>query len=482
MNNMDYWIKIFNQLEEDVHNKGDTFNKELEKQYDLVLYNIIREINNWYMKFAKDNKMSMQEAEKLLNSSELAELKLSLEEYIKYGEENVISQKWMKELESAVKRVRISRLEALELKTRHQIEVLYSKEYEDINTLIADTYKDSYYHTAFETQKGVGLGVLLVMLIPNMINKIINKPWTTDGITFSNRIWNKHRPKLISELDKGLKQTLINGAPPGDLTNKINKNFNTSKEEAKLLVKSELAFFSSASQRDCFNSLGVEKYEIVSALDSRVCEKRCSPLDGKVIEMKYYEIGTTAPPFHPRCRCVVVPYFDGEESYRSAREEDGETYYVPSSMKYNEWYSKYVKDGSSSGAISRKRLNDLEVYLREEKHANLYYEEIRKRNSDIKAISKNTGYSEKVIQDIKSHVFMNKYNLYGGYKSFDPSYDMAISWQRLIEGKDIRKCDIILLKHERLEKFLMDRYNYDYKKAHGLVVRKYDYEKALREG
>ncbi|MCC0634216.1 minor capsid protein [Clostridioides sp. ZZV15-6388] len=482
MNNIDYWIKTFNQLEEDVHNKGDTFNKELEKQYDIVLYNILREINNWYMKFAKDNKISMQEAEKLLNPKELAELKLLLEEYIKYGEENVISQKWMKELESAVKRVRISRLKALELKIRHQVEVLYSKEYEDVNTLITNTYKDSYYHTAFEAQKGIGIGLAIAMISLNKINKIVSNPWTTDGITFGNRIWNKHRPRLISELNKGLKQTLINGVSPGDLINKINKNFNTSKEEAKLLVKSELAFFSSLSQRDCFNSLGVEKYEIVSASDSRVCEKRCSPLDGKVIEMKYYEIGITAPPFHPRCRCVVVPYFDGEESYRAAREEDSETYYVPASIKYNEWYSKYVKDSFSSGAISRKRLKDLEIYLREEKHANLYYEEIRKRTSDIKAIAKNTGYSEKVIQDIKSHVFMNKYNLYGGYKSFDPSYDMAISWQRLIEGKDIRKCDIILLKHERLEKFLMDRYNYDYKKAHGLVVRKYDYEKALREG
>lgn len=482
MNNMDYWIKTFNQLEKEVHNKGDTFNKELERQYDLALYNIIREINNWYMKFAKDNKISMQEAEKLLNSKELTELKLSLEEYIKYGEENAISQKWMKELESAVKRVRISRLKALELKLRHQVEILYSKEYEDVNRLITNTYKDSYYHTAFETQKGIGIGLAIAVLSVNTIDKIVNNPWTTDGITFGNRIWNKHRPRLISELNKGLKQTLINGVSPENLTNKINKNFNTSKEEAKLLVKSELAFFSSLSQRDCFNSLGVEKYEIVSALDSRVCEKRCSPLDGKVIEMKYYEIGITAPPFHPRCRCVVVPYFDGEESYRDAREEDGETYYIPSNMKYNEWYSKYVKDSSSSGAISRKRLKDLEIYLREEKHANLYYEEIRKRTSDIKAIARNTGYSEKVIQDIKNHVFMNKYNLYGGYKSFDPSYDMAISWQRLIEGKYIRKCDIILLNHERLEKFLMDRYNYDYKKAHGLVVRKYDYEKALREG
>ncbi|PBG84190.1 hypothetical protein BGV08_19315 [Clostridioides difficile] len=341
---MDYWIKTFNQLEEDIHNKGDTFNKELEKQYDIVLYNILREINNWYMKFAKDNKISMQEAEKLLNSSELTELKLSLEEYIKYGEENAISQKWMKELESAVKRVRISRLEALKLKIRHQVEVLYSKEYEDVNTLITNTYKDSYYHTAFEAQKGIGIGLAIAMISLNKINKIVSNPWTTDGITFGNRIWNKYRPRLISELDKGIKQTLINGVSPGDLTNKINKNFNTSKEEAKLLVKSELAFFSSVSQRDCFNSLGVEKYEIVSALDSRVCEKRCSPLDGKVIEMKYYEIGITAPPFHPRCRCVVVPYFDSEESYRAAREEDGEIYYAPSSMKYNEWYKEYVRN------------------------------------------------------------------------------------------------------------------------------------------
>lgn len=344
MNNMDYWIKTFNQLEEDIHNKGDTFNKELEKRYDLVLYNILREINNWYIKFAKDNKISMQEAKKLLNSRELAEFKLSLEEYINYGEENAISQKWMKELEGAVKKVRVTRLEALELKTRHQIEVLYSKEYGNVNRLVTDTYKDSYYHTAFETQKGVGLGFLFGILLPNTINKIINKPWTTDGITFGNRIWNKHRPRLISELNKGMKQTLINGVSPENLINKITKNFNTSKEEAKLLVKSELAFFSSLSQRDCFNSLGVEKYEIVSALDSRVCEKRCSPLDGKVIEMKYYEIGITAPPFHPRCRCVVVPYFDGEESYRAARGKDGKTYYVPSSLKYKKWYEKYIRD------------------------------------------------------------------------------------------------------------------------------------------
>ncbi|MCM4088756.1 minor capsid protein [Clostridioides difficile] len=481
MKHKDYWRKRFEQLEEAQNNKSVKYYLELEKQYKLAINSIEKDILAWYNRFAKNEGISLLEAKKLLNTRELEEFKWSVEEYIKYGKENAINQKWMKELENASARVHITRLEALKLQIQQQVEVLYGNELDGIDKLMRDIYTSGYYHTAFNVQQGVNVGWSLMSLDTNKINKVISKPWTSDGLNFSERIWGKHRPALINELHTKLTQSIIRGENPKKLVNDFAKRFNVSKSQAKNLIMTESAFFASASRKDCFNDLDVEKYEIVATLDLKT-SNICRELDGKVFDMKDYQVGITAPPFHCRCRTTTAPWFEDEESYRAAREEDGETYYVPSTMKYNEWYSKYVKDGSSSGAISRKRLNDLEVYLREEKHANLYYEEIRKRNSDIKAIAKNTGYSEKVIQDIKSHVFMNKYNLYGGYKSFDPSYDMAISWQRLIEGKDIRKCDIILLKHERLEKFLMDRYNYDYKKAHGLVVRKYDYEKALREG
>ncbi len=45
----------------------------------------------------------------------------------------------------------------------------------------------------------------------------------------------------------------------------------------------------------------------------------------------------TAPPFHVYCRSTTVPAFDDEFDLigeRAARGEDGNTYYVPSTMTY----------------------------------------------------------------------------------------------------------------------------------------------------
>ena len=58
---------------------------------------------------------------------------------------------------------------------------------------------------------------------------------------------------------------------------------------------------------------------------------------------------------------------------------------------------------------------------------------------------------------------------------------MSLAWQRLIEGRNIRKSDIVLLHHERLESYLMNRYNYSYEEAHEITCRKYNYVEALKE-
>ena len=41
-------------------------------------------------------------------------------------------------------------------------------------------------------------------------------------------------------------------------------------------------------------------------------------------------------------------------------------------------------------------------------HAELYYKEIRKRNSDVSKIAKNTGYSETEIKEIKSNYLVKE--------------------------------------------------------------------------
>jgi len=102
-----------------------------------------------------------------------------------------------------------------------------------------------------------------------------------------------------------------------------------------------------------------------------------------------------------------------------------------------------------------------------DKHAALYYEEIRKRTSDIQAISNNTGFSIEDVRRIKEHVFMNSYDL-GGLEPerFEADYVMAVSWQRLVEGKNILEMDLVLLHHELVEYTLMHEEGLPYHEAH----------------
>ncbi|MDL0396851.1 phage head morphogenesis protein, partial [Clostridioides difficile] len=140
MKHKDYWRKRFEQLEEAQNNKSIKYYLELEKQYKLAMSNIEKDILIWYNRFTENEGISLLEAKKLLNTRELEEFKWSVEEYIKYGKENAINQKWMKELENASARVHITRLEALKLQIQQQVEVLYGNELDGIDKLMRDIY------------------------------------------------------------------------------------------------------------------------------------------------------------------------------------------------------------------------------------------------------------------------------------------------------------------------------------------------------
>ncbi|EGT4248788.1 TPA: minor capsid protein [Clostridioides difficile] len=477
MKHKDYWRKRFEQLEEAQNNKSIKYYLELEKQYKLAMSNIERDILIWYNRFTENEGISLLEAKKLLNTRELEEFKWSVEEYIKYGKENAINQKWMKELENASARVHITRLEALKLQIQQQVEVLYGNELDGIDKLMRDIYTSGYYHTAFNVQQGVNVGWSLMSLDTNRINKVISKPWTSDGLNFSERIWGKHRPALVNELLTKLTQSIIRGENPKKLVNDFAKRFKVSKSQAKNLIMTESAFFASASRKDCFNDLDVEKYEIIATLDLRT-SNICRELDGKIFDMKDYQVGITAPPFHCRCRTTTAPWFEDEEGYRAARGEDGKTYYVPSSMKYNEWYEKYVKNNSKqTGAKYTK--GDIEWNIRREEEAELYYDNIRNRKDDISKISKNTNWSEKSIGQIKNHIFYNTHIMRDGTRRMlDSDYSMSVAWQRLINGtyEDI---DILLLKHEYLESIFEKKYNISNLEAHRMTEKKHDWYKEL---
>lgn len=339
-----YWKKRFEMLEEAQLNKGQVYIEDLEKQYRITSNNIEKELSTWYQRFAFNNNITMAEARQILNTKELAEFKWDVQEYIKYGQENSFNQKWMKELENASARVHVSRLEALKLQMQQQVEVLYGNQLDGFDKVLRDVYSEGYYHTAYEIQKGFSIGWDLQTLNKNQLDKILLRPWTADKRTFSDRIWT-NKQSLLGNLQTYLTQSVITGKPPDEIIKRLSVQFKTDRKKAGRLVMTESAAFSSMAQKDCFNNLNVERFEIVSTLDNKTSEI-CQNLDGEVFDMKDYEVGVTAPPFHAWCRTTTVPYFDDNFGERAARGADGKTYYVPSDMKYKDWKNKFVDGGS----------------------------------------------------------------------------------------------------------------------------------------
>lgn len=343
MKNGNYWRERFQQLEEAQNRRGAGCAAEIERQYRRAQLRIEEKIDRWYRRFADNNGITMQEARILLSGKDLEEFKWDVKEYIRHGKENAVNGRWMKQLENASSRYHISRLEAISLQIQQSIESLHGRQLDGITAAMRDIYINGYYHTAFEIQKGVGVAWNFATLDEKTIDKVIHNPWAADGKNFSERIWQNSR-KLAKELNTELVQNIILGEDPQRAIDAIAKKMNTSKANAGRLVMTEEAFFSSAAQKDSFNELGVEQYEVVATLDSHTSDI-CQTMDGRVFPMSEYEPGVTAPPFHVWCRSTTVPAFGDDfdnMGKRAARGRDGRTEYVPASMTYEEWKKEYI--------------------------------------------------------------------------------------------------------------------------------------------
>lgn len=350
MKNSDYWKLRFEQLEAAQNGQGVAAFAEIEKQYKEAQKQLEGQIARWYQRFADNNGISLAEARQYLKGAALKEFKWDVQDYIKYGQDNALMGGWMKELENASAKYHISKLEALKIQTQQSLEVMFSKQQGTVAGAMADVFESGYYHTAYELQKGFNIGWDIAGLDQSQIEKVLAKPWAVDGKNFSERIWNS-KEKLISELHGELTQNIMLGADPQKAIDSLAKKMNTSRYNAGRLIMTEEAYFSSAAQKDCFEELGVEQFEIVATLDSHTSDI-CRSLDGKHFPMKDYQPGVTAPPFHVFCRSTTVPYFDedfGDIGERAARDEEtGKTYYIPDDMNYQDWKETFVDGGDKS--------------------------------------------------------------------------------------------------------------------------------------
>ena len=119
-------------------------------------------------------------------------------------------------------------------------------------------------------------------------------------------------------------------------------------------------------------------------------------------------------------------------------------------------------------------------YLRRDDEAEIYYNNIRNRKNDVERIAENTRMPYDDIVAIKNHVFYNEHIFSNRIGRYTADYDMAVAWQRLINGS-FEDRDILLLNHELLESKVEKAYNLSYEEAHKIAQEKYPWSNIIKE-
>ncbi|MGG1597624.1 minor capsid protein [Paenibacillus naphthalenovorans] len=358
MKSADYWHRRSEGVAARQFAKADAYQAELAREYARAIDEIRRSIEIFYQRYAENGEISLAEARKQLTGKELREFKMTLEEFIAKAKENA-DGRWTKQLNEVYYRVRVSRYEALLTQIQQQVELLAGSRQKGTGKLLSDVYKETYYRTIFELQKGTGFGVTFAKIDQDTLETVLGTEFA--GSNWSKRIWGD-RDKLITELRTKLSQAFIRGESSDRTARDLAERMGVSRSNAESLVQTETAFFVGEATAAGYKASGViDRYEILATLDNRT-SKICRSMDGKVFALSEREVSVNYPPFHARCRTTVVPFFDDEIEVgeRIARDEDGQSYYVPGDMTYEQWYQKHVVDkyGQEQADIMRKKITN----------------------------------------------------------------------------------------------------------------------------
>lgn len=240
------------------------------------------------------------------------------------------------------------------------------------------------------------------------------------------------------------------------------------------------------------------KTEIIRQTNGKCCDW-CAALAG---HYTLSEAPANIWAFHDNCTCTVLynsakttslhsrynrrgTKLEGKERRQALKNARKATRFTKEQAKnlQDSVLNRVANSGESgiirvSGAISGALNPDSKEA---QDHADQYYESVRHMTNDVNRIAKNTGFSADLIFQIKDFIFMQKHDLGGKeLEYFYPSYEMAQSWQRLIEGKNIQPHDLTLLNHEKMERELMAQ-GYSQNEAHDITSRVYNYGDESRE-
>ncbi|MCM1564914.1 MAG: minor capsid protein [Dehalobacter sp.] len=351
----------------------------VSKAYDKAVKDIENEIDKIFSKFAKDGKLTPDDAKALLNRRESAKVLDAIRGNIKGIKDPDIKRKLLNRLNAPAYKARLTRLQVLKEQVYIQSKIIADAEIQASSLGYIDTINEAYYRNLFDIQKGLGLGFNVAAMPARTIETILKNPWS--GEHFSSRVW-KNTDVLAEKITEVVTAGFQSGAGIRKMTLELENMSNLGKMAAARLVRTETTYMANAAEMESYKEAEIEEYIYIATLDNRTSEV-CQEHDKQRYKVKDAVPGKNMPPLHPWCRSTTRAYFsdiDLQSIGRRARNpETGKTYLVPGDMDYGQWYEKHVVNqyGKDQADVMKNKIlnkvSDQKLYV---KYKAIYGQEI----------------------------------------------------------------------------------------------------------
>lgn len=137
------------------------------------------------------------------------------------------------------------------------------------------------------------------------VEKLLKKSWGDDDLNWLERLeedFEYYEAKLFSNI----KAAMIREFEIDDVIDELEKLIGSFGKTEEALGITESTTINSLGRKEIMKFKGAKRYRFYAREDERTCE-HCGALHGKVFPIAQFEIGVTASPIHPRCRCWEVP-------------------------------------------------------------------------------------------------------------------------------------------------------------------------------
>lgn len=112
-----------------------------------------------------------------------------------------------------------------------------------------------------------------------------------------------------TQLKIDIKRSMLQGKSIEQIIEQLDDRFDSMNNVLKKLGLTESSAINSIARNEIFKRMGIKKYKFYTQPDERRCEV-CGSMHGVTFPISAYEVGVTASPLHPRCRCWEVPIRD----------------------------------------------------------------------------------------------------------------------------------------------------------------------------